>query len=224
LSTVLKELPDHRRQDISLVTVSMGGLISQTMIETPELYVDGVKRLIACVPPFQGSELATLRFLVEIGDQTMNFFDPRRVANAFGDGMGRAGIDLHPDSLFMEKRKQLERNPNVTYSILAGNQGFVDATVLARLHRQIQEEKTINGFNEAMRRISLERVELLMDFQTGKGDGAVKLESATLDGVDDRVVLPVHHLQILTDLTRKDPPPGFEEMVKRLPPTGDSNE
>jgi pimeloyl-ACP methyl ester carboxylesterase len=218
LSQSLLELPEDRRKDISLVTVSMGGLISQYMIETEELYVPGVKRLIACVPPFQGSELAALRMVVELGDQTMNFFDFKRAASMFGDGMGRAGIDLQPGSLFMQKTDTLKRNPEVTYSIVAGSKGFVEVPMLEGVQKKLEEDKGANAVTETARKLLLEKVELLMDFQTGKGDGAVKLTSSVLEGVTDRVVLPNHHLEILSDLTGKDPAPGFDEVVKRLPP------
>jgi pimeloyl-ACP methyl ester carboxylesterase len=217
LSAALHALPAHRREDISLVTVSMGGLISQWMLENPDLAVPGVKRLIACVPPFKGSELASLRFLVELGDQTMNLLDPDRVMNLFGDGMGRAGMDLHPDSLWMQRMAQLERNPAVCYSILAGNKGFVDPVALETLRDHVRSSEGETPVSETLRRLVLERLDLLMQFQTGHGDGAVHLESTKLEGVTDRVVLPLHHVEILTDLTGQTPPPGFDDVLKRLP-------
>jgi len=216
LSASLQQLPADRRKDISLVTVSMGGLVSQTMIETPELYVPGVKRLIACVPPFQGSELAAMRGLVEVGDQTMNFFDLQKTMAMFNDGMGRAGIDLQPGSLFMQQSDTFKRNPKVTYSILAGSKGMVDPAVLNKAKTLLENSKTHNAVSETVKRISLERLTLFISFQA-EGDGAVRLESATLEGVTDRVELPLHHLEILSDLTGKVPSPGLKEVQERLP-------
>ncbi len=218
LQTSLQQLPADRRDEISLVTVSMGGLVSQTMIETPELYVPGVKRLIACVPPFQGSEMAAMRGLVEIGDQTMNFFDLQKTMTMFTDGMGRAGIDLQPGSLFMQQSDTFKRNPEVTYSILAGSKGMVDPAVLEKVRELLEKSQTHNGVSETLKRMSLERVELLISFQR-EGDGAVRLESATLEGVTDRQVLPLHHLEILSDLTKQSPPPGLKQVMERLPAT-----
>jgi hypothetical protein len=51
----------------------------------------------------------------------------------------------------------------------------------------------------------------------GRGDGAVPLTSQALVGVSDRVVLPLNHLDFLTE----DPEAGrilaLDEVVKRLP-------
>lgn len=218
LSDALKILPPERRRDISLLTHSMGGVIGQYMIETPELHVPGVKRLIACAPPFQGSELAALRGFVELGDQTMGLLtEPAKGPSFFGDGMGRAGRDLRPGSLLMERLDRLERNPEVEYSILAGDKGIVDPAVLRRMQDELRAEEADNPLAEAARRLALERVEVMLKFASGKGDGAVNLDSATLEGVDDRVVLPLHHLEFLTGLDPDREIGAMDEVLKRLP-------
>jgi pimeloyl-ACP methyl ester carboxylesterase len=218
LSQALKNLPKERQQDLSLVTVSMGGVISQLMLETPELAVDGVSRFIACVPPFQGSELASLRGVVELGDHAMNiFFDPKRAFDFWGDGMGRAGVDLHPRSLLMEQLQHLERNAKVKYSILAGNKGIFDPTLLQKARNDLAEGSPKNSLAETARLLSLDRIDLVLNFQSPHGDGVVNLESATLEGVADRVILPYSHLDFLTGFTAKDDIPALKEVLQRLP-------
>jgi pimeloyl-ACP methyl ester carboxylesterase len=220
LSEALKTIPSERRKNLSLITISMGGVISQLMIETPELYVEGVTRLIACVPPFQGSEMAALRGFVEIGDHALDMvFQPAEALDVWGDGMGRAGIDLQPGSLLMEKLDQLERNPDVTYSILAGNRGMFDPAPLRKLRDTLAEDKGANAVAETARRLAVERLNVMLQFQTPEGDGAVSLNSATLEGVTDRVVLPYHHLQFLTGFKAEEENiPALDEVLKRLPP------
>lgn len=220
LSETLKELPSERRNGLTLVTISMGGVISQWMLEHPELYVEGVTRLIACVPPFQGSEMAALRGFVEIGDHALDVvFQPSEALDVWGDGMGRAGIDLQPGSLVMEKLDALERNPKVTYAILAGNRGMVDPGPLRAFRESLAEKEAEHPVAEAARRLALERVDVMLKFQTPNGDGAVALESATLEGVQDRVVLPFHHLEFLTGFSDKEEKvAALDEVLKRLPP------
>jgi pimeloyl-ACP methyl ester carboxylesterase len=219
LSEALKTIPSEHRKNLSLVTISMGGVISQLMIESPELYVDGVTRLIACVPPFQGSEMAALRGFVEVGDHAMDVvFQPSRALDVWGDGMGRAGLDLQPGSLLMEKLDQLERHPGVQYSILAGNKGMFDPAPLQAMRDRLVRREAENPMAETARRLAVERLNVMLNFQTPLGDGAVALESARLEGVTDRQILPYHHLQFLTGFVAEEEKiPALTEVLKRLP-------
>ncbi|MDF3128033.1 hypothetical protein P0Y35_02370 [Kiritimatiellaeota bacterium B1221] len=218
LSEALKTLPPERQQDITLVTISMGGVISQLMLETPELQVRGVRRFIACVPPFHGSEMAAFRGIVEIGDHTLSiFFNPQKALDFWGDGMGRAGIDLQPRSLLMAQLDRLKRDPNVHYSILAGNKGIFEPTVLQKAREELAASPSENSIMETVRLLTLDRLDLILQFQSPNGDGVVTLESATLEGVTDRVVLPFSHLDFLTGFTAKEDIPALKEVMKRLP-------
>jgi hypothetical protein len=106
----------------------------------------------------------------------------------------------------------------VRYSILAGSKGIVDTPVLEKLKAELEAQTNPWGLGEAMRRLTLERIEVMLSFQSGRGDGAVTLESAKLEGVDDRVVLPIHHLQFLTGFEAKDDIPALKQVLERLPP------
>lgn len=219
LSEKLKGLPSDKQQNITLVTISMGGVISQLMLETPELYVEGVRQFIACVPPFQGSEMAALRGIIEVGDHALSVvFDPKKALDVWGDGMGRAGIDLQPRSLLMEQLDHLNRNPNVIYSILAGNKGIFDPTLLRKQREEFASSPSENGITEAARRLMIDRIDLLLSFQSPYGDGVVNLDSATLEGVTDRIILPYSHLDFLTGFLANENIPALKEVLNRLPP------
>jgi DNA helicase HerA-like ATPase len=145
-------------------------------------------------------------------------FGENAVPDLFGDGMGRAGLDLLPGSLLMEELARCKRNPEVTYSILAGSRGIVDAPVLEKLKAELEAGENPWGIGEALRRITLERIDIMLSFQSGRGDGAVTLESARLEGVEDRLVLPYHHLQFLSGFEAKEDIPALPELLQRLPP------
>ncbi len=163
--------------------------------------------------------MAALRGFVEVGDHAMDVvFQPSRALDVWGDGMGRAGLDLQPGSLLMEKLDQLERHPGVQYSILAGNKGMFDPAPLQAMRDRLVRREAENPMAETARRLAVERLNVMLNFQTPLGDGAVALESARLEGVTDRQILPYHHLQFLTGFVAEEEKiPALTEVLKRLP-------
>ena len=217
LSNKLRELPKHRRQDISLVTLSMGGLVAQCMLEDDALHVPGVRRLIACTPPFKGSRLAKIRVLNELDDMFESLMHGGGFEAPFRDGLGLGGHDLRPGSVLLQELAEGKRREGVQYSILAGNRSFLSAGLINKASGLVAKNALASPLEETGRALIREQLDDLMRFTDGKGDGAVTLESATLDGVEDRQVLPLTHLQFLVGDEPRADIPALAEVLQRLP-------
>ncbi|MGM0577869.1 MAG: esterase/lipase family protein [Myxococcota bacterium] len=217
LGRLLRGLHRDTGRRIDLVTVSMGGVVARTYLETDPDYGGEVARFIACCPPFGGAPLARYHAVREIPETLSDLLGEGLGGLFVFDGLGQAARDLQPDSPLMRDLRAAERREGVRYSILAGDGDVVgpevfavaDAT-LARLARS----------EDAMARTAATWLEGLVEAARAvsgpRGDGAVTLESQRLDGVDDRAVLPVDHLSFLAGDGADEPIPGLAEVRRRL--------
>lgn len=204
LQDVHRQYPNSK---ITLVTHSMGGLVSRAAIElqwttTPSWSVidrTGVDQLIQVCPPNHGSALAEYGPLLEGAEQVYRIVNRRAergsrvLLSSITDGFNEAPGDLKPGSRFLTTLNRRSRNPRVQYTILAGNDGpmrngltTLISTVWDRLSASVNEPEELD------RRIR--EVLTCAELQKGSGDGVVALESARLDGVTDWQVLEMHHL------------------------------
>lgn len=207
LERLHQQYPDSR---ITLVTHSMGGLVARAALELSQLsglsYTSvsvsqrtGVDQLIQVCPPNHGSALAEYGPLLEGAEQAYRFISRRggrkdRVLfQAIVDGFNEAAEDLSPDSKLIAEINAAQRNPEVRYSILAGNDaplrgtmGNLVGSIWQRVSESIAEPEFIGS-----------RIDTILncdELRKGKGDGVVTLVSARLTGVDDFQELPMHHL------------------------------
>ncbi|GAB5405045.1 MAG: hypothetical protein Aurels2KO_32760 [Aureliella sp.] len=203
LKTHLDQL--HRRYPnsrLTLVSHSMGGLVSRAVLESPEFATDnhhGVDQLIQVCPPNHGSAIAEYGPLLEGVEQISKLMDrgsrkdSRLLINMIKDGFNEAPEDLRPRSEFLNTLNANRRAQGVRYSIIAGTEGPlrpVVHTLLGEVWSLISENT-----DEPMRLNS--RVTSLLecdDLKHGSGDGVVSLKSARLSGVADFETLPINHL------------------------------
>lgn len=200
------DYPDSR---ITLVAHSMGGLVARAALElplggsatlrSPSSLQLGVDQLVQICPPNHGSALSSYAPLLEGVEQVYRLVDPgveRRRQQIFGmitDGFNEAPAELSPTSDFLRRLNRSSRDPHVRYTIIAGNAGplrphhtLLLGTAWDRFASVLGEPLRVDG-----------RVrELLVcdELRDGAGDGVVSLDSARLAGVDDFVILPIHHL------------------------------
>ncbi len=201
----------HPQPSLILLTHSMGGLVARRVIEDPGLAPGDVTRLIMIAPPNHGSALARGSRGMDVAEYVLSAARRQEsgpIAGAFLDGLAEAGLDLRPDSEFLRALNARPRNPHVKYTIFAGSGAPLRSQAL-----DVAQHWLNRAANESpYARITFEeldvRVDDLEELVRGKGDGAVSLASARLDGVDDFVVGDFSHLEILL--------PGRSAEIRRI--------
>lgn len=194
LAKDLRELEAaHPKVRLTVVSHSMGGLVTRHALEGKGSRPACVTALFLLGVPHKGSKLARheslLHFVENLGRS-----DPWR------SGFGEAGCDLEPGSKFLTHLDGADRNKAVRYHIFAGSKGLVQSSDLPALR------KRYGGFLDRLGLAQQEKARRLAYFDgldeivTGKGDGAVSLDSSTgLADTTTRRVLPLDHWQLLTD-------------------------
>lgn len=225
---------EYPKSRVTLVTHSMGGLVSRAALEMESLDTaaagtaqrssiaerTGVDQLIQVCPPNHGSALAEYGPLLEGAEQLyrlVNRSGERKSHKLFGtiiDGFNEAPADLKPNSAFLVKLNQCQRNPAVEYTILAGTEGPLRSgmtTLLSNLWERVAT--SVDEPQELDRRIT--EVLACAELQNGKGDGVVALDSAKLDGVADLEVMKMHHL-VWNELDSTEGRAMLQEVASRI--------
>jgi pimeloyl-ACP methyl ester carboxylesterase len=220
----LKELRLLGIDRISIVTHSMGGLVSRDLLTCPEFdygrsaeagHVPHVDQLIMVAPPNQGSQLARFREFGELRDQYVRL--TRGQTNWLGsilDGLGEAKIDLLPDSRFLTELNSRPHPKGVEMLIIAGvtspwTEEEIDLWVdTLRPHTWGEQEQEIDRLGGYMVRMT-----------HGLGDGLVTVDSTRLEGVPHLTVQGTH-LSMIRNITADNPrvPPSVPIIVERLTP------
>ena len=205
LQDLHREYPESK---ITLVTHSMGGLVSRAALEIEQQNASGrasvkqrtgIDQLIQVCPPNHGSALAEYGPLLEGAEQVYRLVNRRSERQRLGlfrsivDGFNEASGDIKPGSKFLSQLNAQPRNPQIDYAIIAGDDGPLRPTLTGLLGGILDRVTgSVDTPGEIDRRV---RDVLSCDeLQNGKGDGVVSLESAKLENVEDFVVLPIHHL------------------------------
>ncbi len=211
---LIEELQELHRQyptsHLTLVTHSMGGLVARGAIELSRLDDDNARsslaarvqldQLIQICPPNHGSALGEYGPLLEGFEQLYNLTHRREdgsrervLVKMITDGFNEASAELNPDSDLLKELNGRERDASVRYTILAGDAGPLKPAMTGLLGGAWERlASAIQGPKEVDTRVR----DLLAchELQQGLGDGVVSVDSAQLAGVDDFVLLPMHHL------------------------------
>ena len=212
-------------QPVAIVGHSMGGLVGRAVVEDAALDPGNVRTLVLLGTPNAGSNLAGLRFALEarsvLGDAADTRDFARELLDAcldhWRDGLGEAGGDLLPESVFLQRLGARQRNPKVDYHVVIGTRSLLQPEQLEAVRREVRERL---GANAATRfvRPRLERWLLDLDeLVDGQGDGAVSVRSGRLPGTDP-VLVPVDHMGLvrLRGLTGDRKEPGDHPVFGRV--------
>jgi pimeloyl-ACP methyl ester carboxylesterase len=206
----------HRQ--ITILALSMGGLIARAAIENSALDPGNVVRLLMVATPNQGSRMAQFtvgadlwEFLVRRRDGSLT----KRLYASVEDGLGEAAEDLRPDSDFLRTLNARKRNSKVQYALFLGSGGPVDEKSLERWReRSLQMSERSHTVRFIIDEIG-HSLEDLDEILVGKGDGAVAVERGRLEGVEDTTLFAFRHHQLMD----ADTEPSRQlraELLKRL--------
>jgi pimeloyl-ACP methyl ester carboxylesterase len=185
---------------VTILALSMGGLIARAVIEDPVLDAGNVRRLIMVATPNQGSRMAQytvgadlFEFLIRRRDGSL----AKRLYASVEDGLGEAAEDLRPGSDFLTGLNARKRNPAVQYSLFLGTGGPLDEKTLERWRERAAprgEHGHIVRFVVHEIQRSLEDLDEVLE---GKGDGAVAVKRGRLEGVEDTTLIGFRHYQLM---------------------------
>ena len=183
----------HPRLDLVVVAHSMGGLVARYALERVAPAPSCVTDLFTLGTPHQGSRLAVGQPWLEVivapdWQDRLNPFAGMR------DGVGQVVRELLPGSEFLKQLNAFSRPAGIRYHVAAGRQGFLSEQRRRELIDALQKQRARIGKGE----VDILRIITAPELQTGKGDGAVTVESATkLHGAITTRVFELNHIELI---------------------------
>lgn len=243
LASALRELRARGVRAVDIIGHSMGGLLARDVLTRPAYYagdargngeLPAVPRLIMLGTPNQGSPMASLRGAMEIRDQFVRWLasEDKSASALLGfmvDGDGEAGLDLLPNSAFLNELNARPMPAGVAITTIVGEiasggrariANALDSPYIRRVIGEENVRRWKEGTNGAWDEI---------------GDGAVPASSARLEGVADLVVVHADHRSMVRTLeplaaardavgAKSRTPPAIPVILDRLahppPPVG----
>ena len=205
----------HPRLQMAIVAHSMGGLVVRYALEVCQPPPGCVTDVFMLGTPHQGAPLSNRQPWLELVLETLpNLTDRRKTVR---DGLGEAAEDLQPGSLFLRKLDAKRRPAGVHYHTAIGSKGLLNEQELDVLRRRLDDhlkQRDAPVLQRARLAGFLQQADALC---TGKGDGAVTIESAHLDGADSERTFELSHLELIeVPVERPEEAPVFQWIVQTL--------
>lgn len=217
--TAMQGLMSQGVSRVSIVAHSMGGLVSRDLLThtayRQDLGLPQVDKLIMVGTPNEGSELARFRLFAEFRDQFAEWLSGNGTQLGWlFDGAGEAGIDLTPDSVFLQTLNQRPPPAGTQMVVIAGVLGEPDkAALLEKISTAVQASALEEQINDTAQTLTRLHDELMARV----GDGLVTLESARLPDADFHLVQGTH-LSIIRNISADSQrmPPAIPIILQEL--------
>ena len=192
LSELHRQFPQFR---CAIVAHSMGGLVARYALETPDKNPECITDLVTLGTPHTGSNLAGGQIWVELAAEGV----PRRRTDwkTIRDGLGEAGRDLKPESVFLKELNSRQRASGVRYHCAAGTRGYMSDEQYEKIVPDLDGYLTARGIPKIARSWLVESIRRSPELRTGHGDGVVSIESAKLEGADSVKCFELKHRQLV---------------------------
>ncbi|WP_435010153.1 esterase/lipase family protein [Tundrisphaera lichenicola] len=180
----------------AIVAHSMGSLLARSYVEDDATFARDVSGLILIAPPNHGSSLSRAQTFLQMvqGLQAMNGTRRTDPLAILGDGLGAAADDMMPGSRYLLDLNRKKRRSGVTYHILAGDVGYLNA----RARRQVESRLKLGGMLGGLGKVVAGTASPALDEITdGLGDGCVSVASTRLDSVEAPRILHANHLELI---------------------------
>lgn len=214
---------EHPERKVAVIAHSMGGLVVRAAIEDPALDPGNVVRLIMLATPNQGSRLADFNFALGVSNYVADA-ERRESVRLFSalaeDTLGASSYDLRPDSEFLARLNARARNANVAYTIILGSGAWLSVGERDRMATLLGASEEEGRFLRLLRGNVNKLLADLDEVVKGRGDGAVSVERGKLTGVEDVVVLPFGHSEIIGGSDNEAVVQAHKEAMARLLPSG----
>jgi pimeloyl-ACP methyl ester carboxylesterase len=187
-------------EQVDFVCHSAGGLVVRYYAERE---AGGLRRAVFLGTPHAGSRLSELGAFLEMGQlvEKADLGFPETLRSAIMDGRGQMGIDLKPDSLFLRDLNGGEPRAE-HYAVIRGRavratSGLAFRTLHGAAIVALKQGAARLNVPELLRAMVLQKVDSWsLPEEILRGDLAVSLDSAGLEGVRRTETLPLNHVRL----------------------------
>ncbi|MCG8648291.1 MAG: alpha/beta fold hydrolase [Pirellulales bacterium] len=214
---VKAQIGDHANQNppLALVGHSLGGLIAREWTEKDELYDRRIVSLITLGSPHLGSHWASMPPLLDLVSKEK--FDRHDLVDVLlhqpSDG---SLLDLAPGSTQLETMSARPRRPGVAYTTIAGTDSPLNKAQAERIGKMLRSldsrSKTFHLFQPRLKPL----LAGMDEFVSGRGDGAVAVDHAVIEDVNDVVLLDLSHGALIRPAAGRQTNPAWKVVLDRL--------
>ncbi len=199
LHEALSELSEqHPKARVVVVAHSMGGLVARYALEAKSPPPRCVTDLFTLGTPHYGSRAAVIHPWTEYYERWRRAASGDLTALVWGhaaDGLGEAAKDLAPGSRLLARLNGSPRPAGVRYHTAAGRRGIVSERQQQQIAAEVERLLAQREVDVILRSKILRFVQA-PELQTGRGDGAVTIESALLTDADSSRTFDLNHIEL----------------------------